>query len=367
MTFPRSRILGESLSRQLFCRIGIAIGLAFCFSLSLQSQVSPANRGNALNVVFYPAPPANFNPAAASDEELALYGFPPRPDPGEATPFAHWLKMVSTPQVRITHPQLEQTAIYNGVAKGWNEGKVVNGITNTTSTNWSGFAVNTPNNTFTVNNSRIYMEFIVPIAQQAFHVCSGDWVYSSQWVGFDGVTSNDVLQAGSEADDYCSGGSNSPFYSLWYEWFPNPEVRISLPIAPGNMVAVEVWYTTSAPYGHAYWVNYSTQVSTTLAFNPPGGTTYVGNSAEWIEERPGVNGGLANLTNYVGNPFTLDYAYNGQYYYPGSSPAGTTTYNITMVCPPWNPSSSCTNTTNISKVELSGLYALWFYDEGPAF
>lgn len=28
----------------------------------------------------YPDPPAGFNPLSASDEELASYGFPPRPD-----------------------------------------------------------------------------------------------------------------------------------------------------------------------------------------------------------------------------------------------------------------------------------------------
>jgi hypothetical protein len=241
-------------------------------------------------------------------------------------------------------------------------------VTNVTTDNWSGFAITAANNTFKVNNSEIVNQFQVPIAQQAFGVCNGGWDYSSQWAGFDGAfISNDVLQAGTEADAYCSGGSKSTLYSAWYEWYSNGEVRVSYPVvSPGDLMGVEVWYTTSAPHGHAYILNGSTQVYTTIGFDPPSGTTYLGNTAEWVEERPGVNGGLADLTNYVADQFNLDYAYNGSYYEPGSSPSGTTTYNITMTCPPWNPSSACPTTTDISVVDLYGTYTLWLYNEGPA-
>ena len=81
---------------------------------------------------------------------------------------------------------------------------------------------------------------------------------------------------------------------------PIRETRVTSPdVQPGDLMGAEVWYTTAAPYGNAYLVNYTLQQAATYAFNPPSGTTYVGNSAEWIVERPGVNGGLANLTNYV--------------------------------------------------------------------
>ena len=81
-----------------------------------------------------------------------------------------------------------------------------NGIVSTTSSNWSGYAVTGANGTFGKNNKFHFSEWVVPVAQQAVGVCNGFWDYSSQWDGFDGFSSGDVLQAGTEADAYCSGG-----------------------------------------------------------------------------------------------------------------------------------------------------------------
>ena len=65
---------------------------------------------------------------------------------------------------------------------------------------------------------------------------------------------------------------------------------------------VEVW-DTSPTVGHAYLVNFTTQQSVSFTFDAPAGTQLVGNSAEWIVERPGISSGLAPLTNYVACPF----------------------------------------------------------------
>jgi hypothetical protein len=72
---------------------------------------------NIPNVHAFVAPPATFNPVAASPEALQQYGFPPRPDKLKA-PEAYnaWVKAVSAPQTRLESPQLEQTSIYNGPA-----------------------------------------------------------------------------------------------------------------------------------------------------------------------------------------------------------------------------------------------------------
>jgi hypothetical protein len=323
----------------------------------------------AEGVVTPSQPPADLNPLAASDEELEENGFPPRPDPQSApASYARWQTLVSVP--RVANPKLTQTTIYNGPAQHLSMGPTLsNGIVSTTSTNWSGYAAVGARGTFAHNNSFIFQEWIVPIAQTAFGVCNGIPVYSSQWDGFDGYGSGDVLQAGTEADAVCSSSGRATLYSSWIEWYPFSETRVSVPAAqPGDLMGSEVWYTTSSPHGHAYLVNYTLNQAQTYAFNPPSGTTFVGNSAEWIEERPGVNGGLADLTNYVADPFNVDYAGNTvSYFYPGSSPAGTTIYAIRMTCPPWNPSSACSSTKIISTPDLYGLYTLWFYDSVPAY
>ena len=328
-------------------------------------------------VVVSQAPPVGFSPITASDQDLAVYGFPPKPNPQNAPQaYAKWRRLVSVP--RAANSQVIQTHIYNRPAQRVLAGKTLsNGIVGVTSSNWSGYAAVGPNGTFTPNNSIVYQEWIVPTAEQAHGVCNGGWDYSSQWPGFDGFNSGDVLQGGTEVDAYCAPGPagaaniQASFYSAWIEWYPFAETRVSAPpIQPGNFILGEVWYTTSAPYGHVYLANYTLYTSASYAFNPPSGTTFAGNSAEWVMERPGLGATLTDLTNYNGwaDSFNLNYAYNGtSYFYPSSVPSGYTDYAITMTCPPWNPSSSCTSTTGISYPYLYPPYALWFYDGGPAY
>src|SRR5215471_10161515 len=330
-------------------------------AVMLAPAVSP-DQSVAQATVMPPGPPAGFNAAIASDTQLAAYGFPPRPPVGSAN-YSAWLRLVS-PSIRRVSATLQQTILFNGTAQ--NLSKMNSSVSNGTSTssNWSGYAQTGAAGTFSHNNDYVFSEWVVPKAQQAFGTCDGTWWYSSQWVGFDGFGSADVLQAGTEADALCLGGTTYTFYSAWYEWYPFSEVRVSLPVSGGDLMGGEVWYTTTAPFGHAYIVDYTNQHSISVAFNPPAGTTYQGNSVEWVEERPGINGGLANLTNYVADQFNLAYAYaGGQYYEPVYGP-GTTQWAISMICPPWNPGSSCTSTTTLSTPYLYGYYTLWFYNSG---
>jgi len=319
-------------------------------------------------VVAYPRPPTKFRPLSASDAELEGYGFPPRPDPLRAPrPYAHWKKLVSVP--RVANAVLRQTTIYHGPVQNLLIGKALrNGMLSATSLNWSGYAVGGASGTFASNNSLISAEWVVPRAQQGFGVCDGSWDYSSQWIGFDGLGSNEVLQAGTEADAYCSGSTQAESYYSWIEWAPAPSIFVSIPPArPGDLMVSSVWYTTTPPFGHAYLINYTLYQAQAYAFNPPPSTTFAGNSAEWIEERPTLSNGLANLANYLADQFNFSYASNsGNYFTPGASPAGTTTYALSMTCPPWTPGSSCPSTTVISTPYLYGGVTSWFYDSGPA-
>jgi hypothetical protein len=279
---------------------------------------------------------------------------------------------VSVP--RVANPTLQQTTIYNGPVRNMSIVRTLkNSIVSVASQSWSGYAITGAVGTFAQNDANVFSQWVVPRAQQAFGVCNGFWDYSSQWDGFDGIGSdgivpNDVLQAGTEADAYCSGSTTAPFYSAWIEWFPFPATRVSVPaVRPGDLMASEVWFTTAPPYGHAYLVNYTLQQAGAYSFNLPPYTPFPGNSAEWIEERPVAGGGLTDLTNYVASQFNVAYAYNtSSYFLPGASPAGTSTYAISMICPGWTPSSSCPSTTTISAPNLYGASTLWFYDSGPA-
>jgi hypothetical protein len=278
------------------------------------------------------APPAGFDPITASDEELAYHGFPPRPKQSvQPKAYATWVKAMKASKLRLV-PKLEQTAIFHGPLK---PGKVANPTavesdpllstqaSNTSySSNWSGY-VDLSGATSYGSSSYYWVtnDFVVPVAEVAFGTCPGGWDYGSAWSGIDGWRgidgsgSSDVLQAGIEFDAYCGSGT-AGYYSAWYEWYPYAEVRISsLPITAGDDIYVEVW-NTSSTQGYAYLVNYNTTQYVVIGFTAPPGTTLVGNSAEWVVERPNVNGSPANLTNYIIDPFwdAAAYTWGGNYY-----------------------------------------------------
>ena len=100
------------------------------------------------------------------------------------------------------------------------------------------------------------------------------------------------------------------------------------------MIYVEVW-NTSATSGYAEIYNVTANTAVVYALTAPSGTKLVGNSIEWISERPGVGGGLATLTNYIFEAWPYGLAWNYKsakptYYWQGGYP--TTGFSlITML------------------------------------
>jgi hypothetical protein len=364
-----------------FCPHAATLAMLVCGASGAISQtvsgiIPPTVPTNLPNIQTFLPPPVTFNPILASPEALQQFGFPPRPDQVQAPgAYRAWAKAVSAPQIRLEKPQLVQTAIQNGPARIQASSELTepanefnatpSNVVATTSSNWSAY-VDYDNGTRPFARSYIYAYWIVPVAQHAFgHGLPAGWDYSSQWVGIDGWGSPDVLQAGTETDAYASGTTKATFYAAWIEWYPFNESRISnFSVAPGDEMFVEVW-NTSATVGNAYLVNLTTQQAASFTFNAPSGSRLVGNSAEWVVERPGINGGLAPLTNYVACPFDACYAVGsvngGTYnraYYPGINLAGTTIYAASML-------------DNAGKVisipSLVGIADLWFRDYGSAY
>ena len=97
-------------------------------------------------------------------------------------------------------------------------------ITNSTSTNWSGYAVT--GSRFT----SVSASWTEPTVK-----CSGT-AYSSFWVGLDGDTSNTVEQTGTDAD--CSG--STPQYYAWYEMYPKFPVNLRGTVRPGDHLSASV-------------------------------------------------------------------------------------------------------------------------------
>jgi hypothetical protein len=152
-------------------------------------------------------------------------------------------------------------------------------ITNSTSTNWSGYAV-TGGRYTTVSAS-----WTEPTVS-----CSGGTAYSSFWVGLDGDTSNTVEQTGTDAD--CSG--STPQYYAWYEMYPKFPTNLRGTVRPGDAMTASV--TTDGRGGFTLTISDTTQkwTNTTNARLKSAKLA----SAEVIAEAPSSSGGVLPLANF---------------------------------------------------------------------
>jgi hypothetical protein len=295
--------------------------------------------------------PSGFDPLTATPQQLEAAGLPPRPGASlQRKALASWQRAV-TSNARHVLPTLAPGSVKHGPYQAFDLDD---------SYNWSGMALSNSQTSLTAA-SFYYLaaNYFVPVAAQAYGACTGGWDYSASWIGIDGYGSNDVLAAGTESDAYCSGSTKSARYTAWYEWYPSKEVKIGgFPVGPGDDMFVEVW-NTSATVGHAYLVNYNTNQVVNLTFNAPSGTMLIGNSAEWVVERPAFGGSLTTLTNYIQAFFFGLYAsdFNGNLSYPGFPYTGVTARPMYMV----------DNSNNeISTPELLDAYDVLFTDAGSA-
>jgi hypothetical protein len=327
-------------------------------SAQLQQLKPNELRTNVPGTTSIAAPPSDFNPLAASDADLEYHGFPPRPSESlNPKGYATWKSAMLASKTRIV-PQLQMTNVVHGPAKAKaGAGAPKAGSNSLSFYNWSGYLnYNGVGSYGTSSYYFVYSDFIVPPAAQAFGACTGGWDWESSWVGIDGYGSPDVLQAGIEADAYCSGTTKSTYYSPWYEWYPNYETRITnLAIAPGDDYFVEVW-STSSTAGHAYLLNRNTNTAVSISFAAPAGTHLIGNVAEWVVERPTVGGTFATLTNYLADPFWSSFAET--FGYAVVDPSSSTTTPVIMLDNSGNP---------ISYPTLLGPSAFLMRDEGTAF
>lgn len=158
-----------------------------------------------------------------------------------------------------------------------------------TSTNWSGYTVET--------------NFDHPQANSANSV-SGNWVvpsvatsssdgFSAIWVGLDGFADDTVEQIGT-GQDMISGTAQ---YYAWYEMFPNPSVLIDgFPVEPGDMIGANVTYVGGNTVQLSI-TNYTQKVTQTFPFvRELGGTER--SSAEWIVEAPSEDDVILPLANF---------------------------------------------------------------------
>ena len=281
--------------------------IPLCLPTMASAQRAGMLPTNRPDVWAFPAPPTNFDPNDASDEELRSFGFPPKPN--DAQRLDTWRMVTGSAgrrivpefgKSRVSHRPAQTLRSEQNVTVRNYAGQSVN-PSSLSSSNWSGFALENDNVPFTdvLGVWTIPSVMLPPGASCSSGVLG---YFSSDWDGIDGLTNQNLVQAGTEGDVECSNGTASLHYDAWFEWIPNPESPLSnFTVEPGDGMAVEVTVVNSTT-ADFFIVDLTTGQSTSFQATAPAGASVVGASAEWIHEAPEVNGSIATLAAF-GNAF----------------------------------------------------------------
>jgi hypothetical protein len=266
------------------------------------------------------------DPMSLTNADLVARKYPPRPD-ATTNPegYAHWLELVqSGPAVVDAHVIVDPERGHGPVK--------TNG--NGTSNNWSGYVITTPASASEF--AWIYGEWNVPRA----YAESGFWHsdHSTLWVGIDGWGTPDVVQDGTDQDTLTAFWIQTSSYDAWTEWYPYSSQTVSnFPVQPGDDIRAWTWVRDAQgnwdPNGNVGWFylwNATQGVYTMSSTTAPSGIKLGGHTAEWVMERPTVNGSLATLAQYqspVSITGALAYDLNGQPH----KYTQDTSWNVTMM------------------------------------
>jgi hypothetical protein len=278
---------------------------------------------------------------ALSSQELVKRRYPSRPDP-QKTPgaYASWLKAVSKPATFIPPKMVTGEGHHHGPAKvsGGPGAPAKVGNTPGGSNNWSGYVLSS------LGVSKPF-DWVVGLWNVPATVGgeAGTTTWSSFWIGLDGWDSSDVVQDGTNQNVTVWDGILYRTYYPWTEIWPQElEQEISnFNIYPGDEIYSEVFMGDAngnvnpwGGYGYFWFEDLTTGQYTFLSTQFNSGT-YYGNNAEWIMERPsinGVSGDYFDLSDYwyavMQDPYagTSDGNYTG-YLGPGE---GDSIYQLTM-------------------------------------
>lgn len=160
--------------------------------------------------------------------------------------------------------------------------RLIDNVTVSDSTNWSGYAVTGSSFTHAAGS------WIVPTVNCA----KTPNTFAAFWVGIDGWTSNTVEQTGTDSD--CSG--STPSYYAWYEFYPHPSILISgVSVSPGNKMSATVSFS-----GSEFTITITNETTGKSFSKSSKVSAAKRSSAEWIAEAPCCTngGGILPLADF---------------------------------------------------------------------
>jgi hypothetical protein len=155
----------------------------------------------------------------------------------------------------------------------------------------------------TSNNWSGYMALVGP-----FTAVSGTWAVpqpvnsgaggvGATWVGIGGVSSNDLIQAGT-SDTVVKGQDR---FESWIEVLPQASQQVPLAVAPGDSVTVSI---DEQGAGTGMWQMTMTNNTSGQSYQTTVSYTSSHSSAEWIQEAPTGSTGVLPLDNFGSVSFT---------------------------------------------------------------
>ncbi len=149
------------------------------------------------------------------------------------------------------------------------------------SLNWAGYVANKKGSTYT----SVSATWTVPkISTASTTGNSAD----ATWVGIGGVSSDDLIQAGTQA----LVNNNRVTYQAWYELLPDYQTPIALAVHAGDSVSVSI-HEVSANNWEVIFINNTTGQKYQKTFSYESARS----SAEWIQEMP--VGGSSRHLSYI--------------------------------------------------------------------
>jgi hypothetical protein len=146
------------------------------------------------------------------------------------------------------------------------------------SSNWSGYAAS--GGTFT----SISATWTVPT------VSASTTGADATWVGIGGLSSRDLIQAGTQA---LVDGSGTVQYSSWIEMLPQSSRNVPLPVTAGDSVTVTIAQQSGNDWQIAMKNN-----TTDGTYNVTVQYSSSNSSVEWIQEAPSIGRGLVSLDQF---------------------------------------------------------------------
>ena len=386
---PASMRKEEILSAKSLTVVATVLALMLCLASAATAQSEALRRlyeasatipTNIEGIRTYPAPPEGFDALTASDDELAAYGIPLRPDKvRDPSDYQQWTRVamvMSNPRTRWygeLKPRKAHSSLGRVVPSASGTQGSTFGTTSVSGPGWSGVVNTIPGTKWSSQTSFSWVkaEFPVPWPQQAFNgsggnICDGDTDQVANWVGLGGLTvtglnlgnQNNIAQVGVDGYFSCGDGTSQGLFA-WVEWFPADLMQL-FDVAGGDDVYVYV-HNTSAKAGNFTITDFTHQQSFSGLMVAPSGVELVGNEAEFIVERPGrcLGCGLYPLANYVWSiwDFSLDKTFAGTEFGPGEiSPA---TFHVSMT------DDSGKNIISVPSVD-QGLQQMSVMDQGCA-